>query len=181
MQELELACHIYGVRYPQDVLDQLKAQGVHYYDWLPNFRAPEVFANHKVTVHIPRRFYADELPGIPTIRPFETMACGIPLICTPWQDGKHLFMPGRDYLVARNSAEMKSHLRSILHDPEFAQQMAEQALATIRRHHTCRHRVDQLLQICESIGATTSTSIADPLPADEPLTYYQDAGRPTHA
>ena len=37
----------------------------HYRGWLPNPRAPEVFARHKMTVHVPRRFYATTLPGIP--------------------------------------------------------------------------------------------------------------------
>ena len=42
--------------------------------------APEVFARHLATVHVPRRFYVDALPGIPTIRVFEALACGIPLV-----------------------------------------------------------------------------------------------------
>ena len=52
-----------------------------YRGWIANHRVPEVFARHAVTVHIPRRPYVETLPGIPTIRPFEALACGIPLVC----------------------------------------------------------------------------------------------------
>ena len=55
----------------------------------PNASAPEVFARHLATVHVPRRFYVTEqLPGIPTIRVFEALACGIPLVCAPWRDDR---------------------------------------------------------------------------------------------
>ena len=47
---------------------------------------PAVFARHKMTVHVPRRFYADSpCPAFPTIRVFEALACGIPLVSAPWQ------------------------------------------------------------------------------------------------
>lgn len=148
---LALKCHIYGVRYPQVVLDHLRAQGVMYRGWLANFHAPQVFANHRVTVHIPRKFYTQSLPGIPTIRPFEAMACGIPLISAPWQDSERLFHPDIDYLVAHTGQQMQQHLRNIMHDSDFAHHMAARALTTIREHHTCRHRVEQLLEIITAL------------------------------
>ena len=37
----------------------------------------------KATVHVPRRPYVKALPGIPTIRVFEALACGIPLDLFP--------------------------------------------------------------------------------------------------
>ena len=36
------------------------------------------------------------LPGIPTIRVFEALACGIPLVSAPWQDEEGLFRPGEE-------------------------------------------------------------------------------------
>ncbi len=147
VRELGLNCHIYGVRYPRKILRRLKRKGIDYCGWLPNFQVPEVFANHAVSVHVPRRIYASELPGIPTIRPFEALACGIPLITSPWQDCEGLFESGKDYLVAHDSDEMQLHLRTILHDSDFALQLAAHGLATIRENHTCAHRVNQLLQI----------------------------------
>ena len=61
----------------------LARHGAHYRGWLANVRAPEVFARHLATVHVPRRYYAEQLPGIPTIRVFEALACGIPLVSRP--------------------------------------------------------------------------------------------------
>lgn len=150
-QALGLKCHLYGVRYPEDILRRLEQRAIRHCGWLANHRVPEVFANHAVTVHVPRRYYAETLPGIPTIRPFEAMACGIPLVTSPWQDSEGLFQAGRDYLVARNSAEMRKHLATILNDHHFARHLAAHALATIRVHHTCAHRVDQLLSILATL------------------------------
>lgn len=151
VQELQLLCHMYGVRYPREVLQKFALEGIHYCGWLPNFRVPEIYANHRVTVNVPRRYYAANLPGIPTIRPFEAMACGIPMVSAPWRDSEGLFNPGRDYLVAQNSEEMQRHLHTLLNDGDLAQAQADHALATIRKHHTCTHRVDQLFSILEEL------------------------------
>jgi spore maturation protein CgeB len=109
-------------------------------------------------VHVPRRPYVEALPGIPTIRPFEALACGIPLVCAPWDDAEHLFTPGSDYLVAADGAQMASHLRDVLHDPDLARSLREHGLATVAARHTCAHRVDELLAIAGELGLDTSTS-----------------------
>ena len=87
---LGLKARVYGVRYPARRCDELAAAGIEYGGWLANYRVPEVFARYRVTVHVPRRPYARALPGIPTIRPFEALACGIPLISAPWDDPRPL-------------------------------------------------------------------------------------------
>ncbi|WP_416395438.1 CgeB family protein [Allohahella sp. A8] len=155
VRDLGLSCQIHGVRYPQPVLTRLAKDGIDYRGWLPNFKAPEVFANHKVTVHVPRRYYASRLPGIPTIRPFEAMACGLPLICAPWQDSEGLFTPGSDYLVAEDGEQMRAHLRQVINDPGFANELSARALETIRTRHTCGHRVAQLLDILEDLDVAS--------------------------
>ena len=91
--------------------------GARYRGWLPNAAAPEVFARHLATVHVPRRFYVDMLPGIPTIRVFEALACGIPLVSAPWNDSEGLFRPAQDFLVARDGDEMERHLRDLAARP----------------------------------------------------------------
>lgn len=149
--ELRLRARVYGVRYPGRALDVLARAGIEYGGWLPNYRVPEVFAKFRATVHIPRRPYASALPGIPTIRPFEALACGIPLVSAPWDDCEGLFRPG-DFLVARNGAEMISHLRRILDDPQWAAAQARRGLETIRARHTCAHRVAELLAIAGEGG-----------------------------
>jgi spore maturation protein CgeB len=146
-RELRLRARVYGVRYPAHARRELTAAGIEYAGWLPNYEAPQVYAQFRATVHVPRRPYVEALPGIPTIRVFEALACGIPLVCAPWEDAEHLFTPGADFLVARNGAEMRSQLAALLHDPERAQALAAHGLRTVLARHTCAHRVGELLQI----------------------------------
>jgi spore maturation protein CgeB len=146
VKELGLVATVYGVRYPDHAKKALSEAGISYGGWLPNYRAPEVFARHRFTVHVPRRPYVEALPGIPTIRPFEALACGIPLISAPWNDCENLFREG-DFLRARDGEEMKRHMRRILEEPVFAEELAARGLETIRDRHTCRHRVDELMKI----------------------------------
>lgn len=138
---------IHGVRYPDPALDVLRRHGARYRGWLPNVRVPAVFARHEFTVHVPRRFYVAALPGIPTIRVFEALACGIPLLSAPWHDSEHLFRVGDDFLMVRNGQEMARAMRMLRHDPAAARALAESGLATIRARHTCRHRAEELLAI----------------------------------
>ncbi len=101
---------------------------------------------------MPRRPYAQALPGIPTIRIFEALACGIPLISAPWQDVEGLFTPGRDFIVAPDGAAMRAALRAVLNDPELAEELAAHGLRTVRERHTCAHRVDELFAICAQVA-----------------------------
>lgn len=151
VQTLGLDAEVFGVRYPDEAKQALTNAGIEYGGWLANFRAPATFAQFRMTVHVPRRPYVEALPGIPTIRPFEALACGIPLISAPWNDVEGLFEPGRDFLVARNSSEMQRHIRALLSDKAMARELAEQGLQTILRRHTCVHRVDELLGIYEML------------------------------
>src|SRR5699024_5074305 len=85
-RETGLSLEIHGVRYPDAALATLARYGARYHGWAPNAAAPALFARHMATVHVPRRFYTTLLPGIPTIRVFEALACGIPLVSAPWDD-----------------------------------------------------------------------------------------------
>jgi spore maturation protein CgeB len=147
IRELSLRANIYGVRYPATAREAVSMAGAKYRGWLANHRVPEVFARHHCTVHVPRRPYVRALPGIPTIRPFEALACGIPLISSPWIDSDGLFEAGRDYLVAHDGAEMCRHIRAILADQALATELAEHGRQCILARHTCAHRVDELLAI----------------------------------
>src|SRR3954451_22013100 len=153
VKSLGLKARIHGVRYPQHALDALLDAGIEFGGWLPNYRAPDVFARFGVTVHVPRRPYVEALPGIPTIRVFEALACGIPLGCSPWPDVENLFTPGRDYLVARDGEDMKRHLRRVLNEPEVARALSAHGLRTILARHTCAHRADELLAVMEELRA----------------------------
>jgi spore maturation protein CgeB len=102
-------------------------------------------------VHVPRRPYAESLPGIPTIRVFEALACGIPLICSPWDDAEGLFTPGKDYLIARDGREMRRLLSELLADEAWRCELAAHGLRTILARHTCGRRVEELLAIYDEL------------------------------
>jgi spore maturation protein CgeB len=146
-----LNAHAYGVRYPSSAVRELEAASIVYDGWLPNFKVPEVFSKFRATIHVPRRPYTQALAGIPTIRPFEALACGIPLISAPWQDTEGLFRVGQDFLMARNGFEMQKHLNNVLQDSPLAQSLAASGLETIRKRHTCGHRANELLSIYHAI------------------------------
>lgn len=160
VHDLGLRATVHGVRYPPEALEMLSRAGIQYGGWLPNFDAPRVFARHRVTVHVPRRPYAQALPGIPTIRPFEALACGIPLVSAPWDDAEGLFTPGTDFLVAHDGAAMRRCLRDVLHDTALAAALAGAGRRTILERHTCAHRVDELLAIHDSLAPPREELIA---------------------
>jgi spore maturation protein CgeB len=170
VRALNLKARVYGVRYPEHALAALREAGIEYGGWIPNFQVPRLFAQAAATVHVPRRFYVESLPGIPTIRMFEALACGIPLVSAPWDDCENLFEAGRDYLVATDGDQMRDHLRLLRADPQFAQLLAKRGLRTLRARHTCAHRVDELLSICHSLGSVYET------PADRVLRLESRVG-----
>ncbi len=143
---------IYGVRYPENGLAALQAAGVSYGGYLPNLDAPETYACSRLTVHMPRQQYSGAMTGIPTIRVFEALACGIPLVSAPWSDTEELFRPG-DFLWARNTAEMTAAIQHLLTDADAARQQAALGLETVLQRHTCAHRAQELLQIVEDLLA----------------------------
>jgi spore maturation protein CgeB len=147
VKELGLKARVHGVRYPEEAIVSLTSAGIEYAGWLPNYEVPQVFSRYKLTIHVPRRPYTKALPGIPTIRVFEALACGIPLVSAPWEDVEGLFTPGKDFLIAHTGEEMKQQLKDLLQDEQKRKEIAHHGHQTILARHTCAHRVDQLLDI----------------------------------
>lgn len=148
---MNLRATVHGVRYPGEALDTLREARIEYAGWIANHRVPQVFANYRCTLHVPRRTYAEQLHGIPTIRMFEALACGIPLISAPWYDDEHLFRPGVDYLVATDGAQMERDLKAVLNEPDLANSLIRHGLETIHSRHSCAHRVAELFGILDSL------------------------------
>ena len=153
MRANRLDLDIYGVRYPSEALALLDRYGARYHGWLANALAPAVFARHLLTVHVPRRPYAASLPGIPTIRVFEALACGIPLVSAPWSDSEHLFTPGEDFLTAADGEAMRRQLQRLAGDAGLRASVSEHGRRTILARHTCDHRAAELLAIAKDLGA----------------------------
>lgn len=142
---------IYGVRYPEDGLRSCIEADVAYGGYLPNLDAPLVYAGAHLTVHIPRQQYSSAMTGIPTIRVFEALACGIPLISAPWMDSEALFRPG-DFIMVQSGVDMAAAMKRLLSDPSVAKEQARRGREIILARHTCDHRAQQLTQICEDLN-----------------------------
>lgn len=149
---LKLTARVHGVRYPAGAEARLRRVGIDVAGYLPNVGVPAAFAAARATVHVPRRPYARTLPGIPTIRMFEALACGIPLVSAPWDDVEALF-PAGSYLSAGTGAAMRRHLTFLLSDRAAATKIAATGRAGILARHTCAHRADELLAIHDRLGA----------------------------
>jgi len=140
---------VYGVRYPENAKHQLRSAGIDYRGYLPNLAAPAAYARCALTLHIPRRCYANGLSGIPTIRMFEAFACGVPLLCSPWHDVEELFRPNVDFVCVPDGGAMKAEIAHLLKDEQARHQLSQNALETIRQRHTCGHRARQFEEICK--------------------------------
>lgn len=151
LPELRFAVH--GVRYPAQGLREMQRAGIDFRGWVANLRVPEAFARARMTIHIPRRPYLNQLPGIPTIRPFEAMACGIPLLSAPWPDVEGLFREGEDYIMVHSPAEMREQMLRLARDEEARARLAHNGRETVLARHTCDHRAEQLEQIHAEVMA----------------------------
>jgi spore maturation protein CgeB len=143
---------VHGVRYPANGRSALKSAGIDFDGYLPNLSAPAVYNSSRLTLHVPRQQYSGAMAGIPTIRVFEALAAGIPLISAPWEDAEGLFRPD-DFRRVDSGAEMTMAIQDLLEDGTAAAQMAEAGLETIRARHTCRHRAQEFTGICEEVLA----------------------------
>ena len=133
-------------------MEQLKSAGIEYRGYLPNLKGPAVYSQSQLTLHVPRRQYSNGLSGIPTIRVFESLACGVPLVCSPWEDVEGLFRTGQDYITVPDGRAMVAEIEHLLRDDLARRQLGECGLQTIRQRHTCAHRAAQLTEICEELG-----------------------------
>jgi spore maturation protein CgeB len=147
VRRLELTSSVYGARHSGTARGLLQQSGIEYRGWLPSVLVPEVFARYRATVYVPRR-PARTLRHVPSIRLFEALACGIPVISAPWLDTEQLFRPHIDFLVAESSDQVERHLRRVLEDRDLALALACAGLETLLSKHTCAHRVDELIDIC---------------------------------
>jgi len=143
---------VYGVRYPTEARTHLASAGIDYRGYLSNLEAPQAYGRSALTLHVPRKSYTNGLSGIPTIRVFEALACGVPLVCSPWSDVEGLFRRDEDYVCVNNSSEMKAKLQELLHDAAAREQIANNGRETIRKRHSCIHRAMELVEICKELG-----------------------------
>ena len=112
-----LPLDIYGVRYPEHALDALRRYGARYRGWLPNARAPEVFAaiSRPCTCRA-----ASTSKCCPASRPSASSRRWPAASRSSRRLGatrRDCSAPGEDYLVAHDEAAMERHLAALRDDP----------------------------------------------------------------
>lgn len=142
---------LFGVRYPPEVLEDVWAAGIEWGGWLPNYRAPEAYGRSRMTLHIPRKEYVQALRGTPTIRVFEALACGVPLISAGWRDDTGLFEDGADYLAVDTPSQMREAVRWLTGDEDARRRISVHGLDTVVRRHSCAIRARELLEIIQGL------------------------------
>jgi spore maturation protein CgeB len=141
----------YGVRYPEQGRQSLANAGIEYRGYLPSLMTPRAYSRSALSLHVPRRQYTNGLSGIPTIRVFEALACEAALVCSPWSDVEQLFRPNEDYVVVNSGAEMTDEIQHLLRDESARRQLGANGRQAILQRHTCAHRAEQLVSICEEL------------------------------
>lgn len=154
-RQLRLQGHVHSGDAPRSARLLVRLAGLHCSDALADAQISEAFARHRLTVDLPHPDRVAAAPGVPTSRALEALACGIPLISTPWEDSDELLQAERDHLIARDQAEMREAMQAIIELPEFAAELRERGLATVRASHTCAHRADELLAIDAELRGVT--------------------------
>jgi len=153
IRALGLRARFYGARYPKEALNTLRAAGIDYGGWIPDFSIPAALAASRFAVDVPRRMRADGLPHTPAIRVLEALACGVPVVTAPWDECEPMFTPEVDLLIARDGSDMERRMVALHSDPEFARFIGANGYQTVVSRHTCEHRVQELLAICHELGA----------------------------
>ncbi|MEO6120000.1 MAG: glycosyltransferase [Terriglobales bacterium] len=146
----DLKVKAYGVRYPAEAVEWMAEAGVDFQGYLPNLDAPQVYAETALALHLPRKQYTNGLAGVPAPRMFEALACGATLISAPWDDLEGLFRP-EDFVRVKDADEMQAAVARLLPDERTRREIAANGLETVRARHTCRHRAEQLAEICDEV------------------------------
>src|SRR3954462_665244 len=78
----------------------------------------------------------------PSVRLFEAAACGVPIISDVWAGIETILEPGREILLARDTAETLRHLRELPEDERRA--IGARARERVLASHTAAHRAMEL-------------------------------------
>jgi spore maturation protein CgeB len=78
----------------------------------------------------------------PSVRLFEAAACAVPIISDVWDGLDTLFIPGREILLARSSADTLGFLRDM--SEKERRGLGERARARVLAEHTAAHRAEEL-------------------------------------
>lgn len=127
-----------GAQYPHD-LDW--PDNVRRVEHLPPAAHRDFYNSQRFTLNVTRaRMVANG--HAPSVRLFEAAACEVPIVTDEWPGLEELFIPGREVLVARTTADALRFLDEL--DAEEAGRIARRARARVLRAHSATVRAMEL-------------------------------------
>lgn len=127
-----------GAQYPHDVA---WPDNVVRAEHLPPAAHRDFYNSQHFTLNITRaRMIANGYA--PSVRLFEAAACEVPIITDEWPGLEGLFIPGREVLVARTTADALRFLDGL--DAEEAELIAQRARERVLQDHTATVRAMEL-------------------------------------
>lgn len=135
-----------GANYPTDFP---WTENIWFKRHLPPSEHPAFFGASRITLNVTRRDMA-AMGWAPSGRLFEAAACGTAVLSDAWPGLETFFEPGREILIARDTADVLAALdRS---DTELAR-VGEAARERLLGEHTSDHRAGELLALLERARA----------------------------
>lgn len=127
---------------------------------------PDVHGRDRVSVKVNHQYNRQALiavspagQGYGTNRHLEIIADGCaPVIERPWRQWPNAPEHWGECLYFKEEIECVEHVRELLNEPQRATEMAKAAQACLLRHHTTKHRADQ---VWRSIHNARTTYVAE--------------------
>ena len=109
----------------------------------------EVYTATHLALHVP----ADDLAL--SARPFEALACGVPVVALGW-DGGGALRPGEDFAAAGSGPELAATVERLLADEPARRVLAEHGRATVLDRHTSTERVREFMALVTTARPSAS-------------------------
>jgi glycosyltransferase involved in cell wall biosynthesis len=109
----------------------------------------------------------------------EAMACGLPCVATRVSGNEDTIVDGVNGLLVEpeQPAEMARALQRIIEDADFAQQMGQEARATVVRDYQLKHVVEQCLKLYRHLlGSSKDGNAEAERPEKAPLSQSAKEG-----
>lgn len=143
VRDLRVKAAVYGSRYPRNIKKLLGDNSIDYKGWLPSFKLPEVFGKFITGVYIPDENSHEYKAGIPSLSLLEMISSGVPVLSADWKPKESFLTPARDYLVAKDSYEMKHFMLEMMNST-LKEVISGHGVKSISSRHTCKQRASDL-------------------------------------
>jgi spore maturation protein CgeB len=140
-----------GALYPADFP---WSNNLWYREHVPPPLHPAFFSSSRITLNVTRAAMA-RMGYCPSGRLFEAAACGAPMVSDDWEGMEAFFAPGREILVAHDTADVLELLS--LGDAELAR-IRDAARERVLEEHTAAHRARQLVALLQEAAGSTDDS-----------------------